>query len=470
MTSDSKLAIIGLDSVPPEMMFDKLLDKLPNIKRIYDRGIHGNLLSCDPPITVPAWMVMMTGKNPGKLGIYGFRHRRGYSYSDGYIVNSTSVKEQTVWQVLGNQGKKSIVLGVPPGYPPRQIENANIVSCFITPGMEKDFTYPPKLKEEILAISKGKYIFDVTFRTENRDAIKKELFEMTEKRFDVAEYLAKNKPWDFFIMHEIGFDRLHHAFWKFFDPTHPKYVSGTQFEHLDEEYYKAVDERIGRMLQIFGENCITFILSDHGSKGMHGGFCVNQWLEKEGYLKFKESPSKVVDFDKASVDWEKTKAWGWGGYYARIFFNVKGRESTGVIDPKDLEMEKKKLTEKMMKEIVDDKGRRMKNTVFQPDEHYGVAIGDKPDLMVYFDDLDWRSAGTVGHDSLYLFENDTGPDDSVHSMNGIFMMYNPRKDLKAKTIKGARIEDIAPTLLKMMNMPAPDKMDGKVLADVIGAS
>ena len=100
-----RVAIIGLDSVPPEMMFDKLLDKLPNIKRMYERGMHGNLETCHPPITVPAWMVMMTGKNPGKLGIYGFRTAR-LCYSDGYIVNSTTVKEDTVWQILAKEGQE----------------------------------------------------------------------------------------------------------------------------------------------------------------------------------------------------------------------------------------------------------------------------------------------------------------------------------------------------------------------------
>src|SRR5208283_1703429 len=122
----SKIAIIGLDSVPPQMMFEKLLDKLPNIKKMYDAGLHGVLETCDPPITVPAWMVMMTGKNPGKLGIYGFRHRRGNAYNDGYIVNSTTVKEETVWEYLSRNGKKSIVLGVPPGYPPKKIENTDV--------------------------------------------------------------------------------------------------------------------------------------------------------------------------------------------------------------------------------------------------------------------------------------------------------------------------------------------------------
>jgi predicted AlkP superfamily phosphohydrolase/phosphomutase len=466
---DRKVAVIGLDSVPPEYMFSKLLSKLPNIKRMYERGLHGTLVSCDPPITVPAWMVMMTGKNPGKLGIYGFRHRKGHAYKDGYIVNSMHVKEETVWQALARKGKRSIVLGVPPGYPPRSVQNCNIVSCFITPSMDKVFTYPAELKSEILASSNGEYIFDVTFRTENRDAIRKELFEMTEKRFDVAEYLAKNKPWDFFIMHEIGFDRLHHAFWKFFDPTHPKYVAGNQYEHLDEEYYEMVDQRIGKLVDSFGEDCITFVLSDHGSKGMRGAFCVNQWLQKEGYLSFKTPPSGIVDIEKADIDWAKTKAWGWGGYYARIFFNVKGREPNGIIDPKDLPREEKMLEEKF-NSIRDDKGKKMNNLVFEPDKLYGTALGDKPDLMVYFGDLDWRSAGTVGHDSLYLFENDTGPDDSVHSMNGIFLMYDPKRNLGGKELHNLNIEDIAPTLLEMYGANVPnDGIDGKVLEEVVNA-
>lgn len=468
--SKTKVAIIGLDSVPPELMFQKLLDKLPNMKKMYEKGLHGSLETCHPPITVPAWMVMMTGKNPGKLGIYGFRHRKGFSYKEGYIVNSTTVKEKTIWEILSAEGKKSIVLGIPPGYPPKQVPNCNIVSCFITPGMDKAFTYPAELKDEILRVTNGKYIFDVTFRTEDREAIKKELFEMTEKRFDVAEYLAKNKPWDFFIMHEIGFDRLHHAFWKFFDPTHPKYTKGNQYENLDLEYYKMVDRRIGSLVDLFGEECVTFVLSDHGSKGMHGAFCVNQWLEKEGYLAFKEQPASILDFDKAEIDWTKTKAWGWGGYYARIFFNIKGRESDGIIEPEELELEKKLLTEKIMA-ITDDKGRKLENLVLSPKELYGVARGDKPDLMVYFGDLEWRSAGTVGHDSLYLFENDTGPDDSVHSMNGIFLMYNPKKDLHGKELFGAKIADIAPTLLEMYGLrPEGEGLDGQKLSEVTASN
>ena len=463
-----KVAVVGLDSVPPELLFDKLLDQLPNFQRIFRRGLHGDLETCHPPITVPAWMVMMTGKNPGELGIYGFRHRRTYSYTDGYVVNSTHVRSPAVWDVLAQKGFRSVVLGVPPGYPPKPLEGGSVVSCFITPNIQKEFTYPSSLKEEILRVSKGKYTFDVTFRTEDRDGILKELFEMTETRFEVAEYLAREKEWDFFMMHEIGFDRLHHAFWKFFDPSHPKYVRGNKYENVDLEYYRLVDRRLGRLLEIFGKDCVTFVVSDHGSKAMKGAFCINEWLQKEGYLSLKSKPNTQTDLDQAEVDWSKTRAWGWGGYYARIFFNVKGREQSGVIASADFESEKKALTDRILS-ITDDKGARMSNRVFEPDKLYGVAVGDKPDLMVYFDDLNWRSAGTVGHPSMYLSENDTGPDDSVHSMDGVFMAYNPRRDLGGKELRGLGAQDIGPTLLKIFGTGFREPVGGRVVPEVVEA-
>ena len=464
-----KVAVIGLDSVPPSLLFDKLLGRLPNFERMCRKGLHGRLESCDPPITVPAWMVMLTGQNPGKLGIYGFRHRKGAAYTEGYVVNSNHVRLPTVWDVLAEDGKRSVVLGIPPGYPPKELDGGNLVSCFLTPSTDKEFTYPPSLKKEIMEVSGGRYLFDVTFRTEDRDRLKEELFEMTETRFDVAEHLAK-KRWDFFIMHEIGFDRLHHAFWKFFDPAHPKFTPGNKYEGIDLEYYGLVDERLGRLLDIFGEDAVTFVLSDHGSKAMKGAFCVNEWLQKEGYLALRTTPGSPTDIDRAEVDWDRTRAWGWGGYYARIFFNVKGREKTGVVDEDRLDEEKALLTKKVLA-IKDEAGKPLANRVYEPDRLYGTAIGDKPDLMVYFDDLNWRSAGTVGHRSLYLSENDTGPDDSVHSMDGVFLMARPGRDLGGREVRGARVEDIGPTLLSIFGLTFPDRppLDGKVIREVAEA-
>ena len=87
--NSAKVCVIGLDCAAPELVFDLWADRLPNLRRIMAQGVYGPLESTTPPITVPAWMCMMTGKDPGTLGIYGFRNRRDHSY-DGLAFASAA--------------------------------------------------------------------------------------------------------------------------------------------------------------------------------------------------------------------------------------------------------------------------------------------------------------------------------------------------------------------------------------------
>jgi predicted AlkP superfamily phosphohydrolase/phosphomutase len=111
-------------------------------------------------------------------------------------------------------------------------------------------------------------------------------------------------------------------------------------------------------------------------------------------------------------------------------------------------------------EVRDPDGRRMETRVYRPEDLYPVSVGDKPDLMVYFDDLYWRSAGTLGHGSLYLSENDTGPDDAVHAQHGIFILHDPELRPIGQ-IPDVNILDIAPTVLRRMGVPVPRTMEGQ---------
>ena len=128
---DKKVLVIGLDCATSEIVFDHK-EEFPVLRELIDNSIYGNLRRSDPPITIPAWMVMCTGKDPGKLGLYGFRHRKDFSYKDIWIATSYSIHEKTVWDIIGERDGQSCLVSVPPSYPPKPV-NGNLISCFITP-------------------------------------------------------------------------------------------------------------------------------------------------------------------------------------------------------------------------------------------------------------------------------------------------------------------------------------------------
>jgi len=459
VTATRKALLIGLDCAAPELMFHRFLHRLPNIRRMMRRGVHGRLESCDPPITIPAWMVMATSRSPGSLGLYGFRHRRGHSYRDIWIASSRSIREKKIWDYVAEAGGKSCLVAVPPSYPPYPVEGC-LVGCFITPDTKRDYTYPPELRVEIEELV-GEYLPDVEFRIEDKRGLIKGIYEMTEKRFEVVKHLMRTRDWSFFMLVEIGLDRVHHAFWKYFDERHHLHQPGSEFETVVEDYYAYLDGKVGELLELIDDDTVVLIASDHGGKRMKGAFCINSWLAEQGLLKLRRPVEKIARLEEADVDWGRTVAWGWGGYYARIFLNVKGREPQGVVAPEDYERVRDEIARRLL-QIRGPNGEEWRTRVLKPDEVFGECRGDPPDLMVYFDDLYWRSAGTMGHGDIYLPENDTGPDDAVHDKMGLYIYYDPRRDLGGRE-QELRIMDVAPTLLKAMGLPVPGEMEGRPL-------
>lgn len=457
-----RVMVIGLDCAAPELVFDRWLDELPNIKSIYQAGLHGPLRSCDPPITVPAWSVMMSSKSPGRLGVYGFRNRADHSYDRYSIANSLAIKEERLWDILSRNGKRSIVIGVPGTYPPRPL-NGVMVTDFLTPDTSCEYTHPPELKAEIERVV-GEYILDVRdFRSGNKEKILADIYEMTRKRFQLARHLLAREEWDYFMMVEMGVDRIHHALWDNMDPAHRFYEPGNKFENAIRDYYKEVDREIGELLKFADEGTDVLVVSDHGAKRMDGGICVNEWLIANGYLALVEKPNGVVPLGKAKIDWSRTKAWGDGGYYARVFLNVAGREPQGTIAPEDYEKVRDELIAGL-KSIPDEHGRDIGTQVYRPEELYQEVRGVAPDLIVYFGALYWRSVGTIGGGKLHTFENDTGPDGANHAEYGIFLMRPaPNRSANGCQLGEAKIVDVAPTILRLLDIPAPLDMEGKVL-------
>jgi predicted AlkP superfamily phosphohydrolase/phosphomutase len=227
------------------------------------------------------------------------------------------------------------------------------------------------------------------------------------------------------------------------------------------DYYLWLDEQIGSVLELLDNETVLLVVSDHGAQRLDGGIAVNQWLIDEGLLVLHEYPKQVTPFNELKVDWEKTKVWSEGGYYARVFFNVQGREPQGVIPVAQYDAFQNEIKAKF-EAMKDDKGNPLKNLVFKPKEIYQNTRNVAPDLIVHFGGLDWRSIGTVGYPNIYVQENDTGPDGCNHAQYGMFLLAAPNCPINGE-YEGAKLLDIAPTLLDLAGYEIPESMQGRSL-------
>ena len=459
MSEAKRVMIIGLDCAAPKILFDDMRSELPVISGLMERGVWGELESCDPPITVPAWSCMMSSKDPGTLGFYGFRNRKDHSYDGMTFATNEKMKHDRVWDILSRDGRHVVVLGVPMTFPPRQV-NGEMVSCFLAPSIESRYTYPEELRDEI-AETVGEYMVDVpNFRTDEKERIMRDIKEMTRRRFALARHLRDTRDWDFLMMVEMGTDRLHHGFWRFYDHTHPDYQPGTRWEEEFRAYYRSVDAEIGQLIEGLDDDTAVLVVSDHGAQSMVGGIQVNEWLQREGYLRLAEQPEGVIPIGQATIDWPNTRVWADGGYYSRIFLNVRGREPEGTVDPADYEALRDELIAKL-EALGDEQGNPIGTRVFRPQELYHEVNGVAPDLICYFGNLTWRSIGSLGDGRIQVRENDTGPDDANHAKMGVYVMAGPGMPTAAP--ERATLFDIAPTVLTAMGYQVPADMQGRSL-------
>jgi predicted AlkP superfamily phosphohydrolase/phosphomutase len=433
-----KVFVLGLDCATPQLLFERYSSELPNFRSLMERGAYGRLRSSDPPITVPAWTCMFSSRDPGEIGLYGFRNRADRSYDSLLIATSRQVKVKRAWDYVSDAGLDVVVLGVPQTFPPSPVRGV-MVASFLTPSKDSNFTYPPLVKWELdrLAGDDGGYVIDIdNFRTDDKEALREAIFTMTRRRFNVIRAWVDQRPWNLFCAVEMGPDRLHHGFWRFADPEHRLYQAGNPYASL-------------------------LVVSDHGARRMEGGVCVNEWLIEKGLLKVKSYPDKITPLRPDNVVWNETRVWGEGGYYGRVFLNVEGREPQGVIPQPEVAGFREELTQELLA-LGDPEGKPMGTVVHTPEGLYRSVRGVPPDLLVYFGDLAWRSVGSLGHRAIHTFSNDTGPDDANHDHHGVFIARDAKLAGRGE-LEGVTLYDVLPTILDRLDLEISEKLVGRVL-------
>jgi predicted AlkP superfamily phosphohydrolase/phosphomutase len=481
---------------------------LPNLTALMERGTWGDLRSTVPPTTPTAWSACLTGKNPGKHGIFDFRQSPLVDPSRP-LISTHTIRGRKLWDLLGAHDKRVGFLNVPITYPPVPV-NGFMISGLMTPGEDVGFTYPAELKDELLAqLPRYKVNLDIAQYDValERDALAflRELSDAFEQRRQAMFWLMDTRPWDFLMAVFILPDRIQHLFWKYLDPANREYESpkGRRLREPLLNCYRLMDDMLGQLTRRLDQDTTLFIMSDHGFGGTEAWINVNRWLQELGLLTLRPGQTwrkrlfyEAMRLDasplvqtmlpsglrsairrrirsersafktdvEATVDMAASQAFFASVPCQGIYINVK-RDGIGVVEPgAPYEQLRSRIREKLHQLQDPRTGLPVVDQVWYREEVYsGRQTTLAPDIL--FVARNYAYLGRQLFGSRTVIETSQHMGNGFHRMNGMFLAYGPSVQAN-QYIEGADITDVAPTILYTMDLPVPDDMDGHVLTNV----
>jgi len=491
-----KAMIIGLDSASPQLI-DKWIDLLPNLGSLRNRGTYGILQSIVPPSSMPAWQCFATGKNPARIGVWGFLSiGRDHKLKTG----KTTPDLGCFWDLCSAAGLKVGVFNVPGTYPPYPV-NGFMISGFPTPP-GKVWAYPASIMKRLDNAVDG-YEIDVplTKPTEMRGgetAYLAQVERLHNKSVDSAKHLISWYQPDVFFMTLQGLDLVQHDFTRYMDRP------GSKYANVVRDWYIRLDEAIGD-LEKFSKPTILLTLSDHGSIPISTSFHVNEFLRSKGLLTVKRGtveksnreiytslrkiilktlPAEAIrtiyrltpdsiahrltvtaQFERMlnglvdSIDWEHTKAFSTGGPEAAVYLNYDNPEVPKGLDGRAELVQQLRL---LFSGLTHPKTGEKIVPVFHMREELfkGPFEGEAPDVAIELFCKGEKIHIKITFDpgNLWSFSPHLS---SEHVREGFWSMTGP--GLQRGLRMDARLLDMAPTLLNMLGLNVPEDCDGSAL-------
>lgn len=509
----TRLLIVGLDGATFDLIEPWAREgQLPTLRQLMNAGAYGSLRSTIPPMTAPAWTSFMTGKNPGKHGLYDWIYRQKDSY-DVSPVTASHCREPMLWSLLSNRGRRVCAFNVPMTFPPSAV-NGLMISGMPAPSTQVTITYPVELLDEIEK-KVGEYLLypdpGQAYSDSGVDAFLDRLYRTTERRFEVMDYLRARAEWDVFMLVLNGTDTIQHAMWKYMSPQHPLHDPAKYTKYGDAilRYFQYVDKALGKIVDTLGDDTVLMLMSDHGFGPFHKFIHVNNWLRQQGWLVLNRTPKarlkstlfglgftpmKIYDllmqigmgklkrevvrgqgqgllktlflsFD--DVDWSRTTAYSLGNV-GQINLNVRGREPQGAVEPGDrYEATRDEIIARLWDLRDPETGEQVVQEVYRREEIYlGPGIEQAADILFIPTRMEYFGFGEYEFGSNKIIESMGRGISGTHRMNGIVLLWG--RPIEPHThLEGAQIVDLAPTILHLLGEPVPASMDGQVLIQAL---
>lgn len=502
-----KVIVIGLDGVSENVLAAVGWERLPNLKALLKEGTSGKLESVLPPMTAQAWATFATGKNPGKHGADNFFLPEG-DLNTTKIVSSEDIAGKTVYEILEEAGRRCVLVNLPVAYPYRLKQGVSIAS-FLSGG--DDWYWPAGLKGKIEGLEQYR-LFPDTFLefSAGREKYAHEVREIARVRFKVGQQLFEKEPWDLFFLLFSETDWIQHR--ELAALAAGKIPAESEVIKL----YQEIDGYVGWFCKQTRKERVMILLSDHGFKVYRGRFYVNKWLAEQGWLTLSSHPGEqtqpqvvartklekggqegilsslfkmgglaalnfpmlrkvtakafkfvsdkfpqqlqrdLTDFSDINVgcDPGKTKAYSMPGNFGAVYVNSRVQFTNGIVGRSETEKLKKEI-KKGLEGLRDPlTGLPAVGKVYLREELYhGERLNQAPDVICEAGEFWIKPSVSVKE----MFWH--GPVAS-HCRTGILAVWDGK--LKKKNLGRRKLEDLAPTILKWLEVPIPKEMDGKV--------
>ena len=510
----SRVFVLGWDGATWDILRPLMAEgRLPVLQSLIQKGVSGTLNSVFPPLSPVAWTTVMTGKNPGKHGVFEFVEH-GHNPLAGRINTSRCIKSELVWETAGRFGKRTVAGAVPMSYPPRPAPGFYI-GDFLSPADAKDFSSDPAAFDEMKKALGGTYRAWATVTHDGgheADALA-DLTGFLKEHLAAVEYMATHHDWDLFMYDLMATDRIQHELWHAWDPAHDK-ARGRDLEKIRHgfvEFWETLDAGVGLILEKLGPDTNVILMSDHGFGPIEWYVNFNVWLLDEGLIQLQNSlyvkqkhwfyrrgvtpewiykimtrlglaDQRVSRFQGGQdnfwdrlaqsaflsakhIDWSKTVAYAQGNF-GQIFLNIKGRQPNGCVDPADAPALIEKIKERLMMLKHPETGEPLVEKVYGREDLYnGPLIEMGPDLTVVLKDWNYRTIGLHEFTTHKTISPAFGPTGD-HRLEGMIVGVGPAFENGASP-NGACLLDIAPTILHLLGVPLPDDMDGRVLTELL---
>lgn len=287
--SGGRVLLIGLDGAEWNLIRPMLAaGEMPNLAKLMDRGVSGDLMSLVPLQKSPAiWTTIISGRSPEDHGIRGFVDQVG-----GKPLTRNIRRVKAIWNILSSTNRHVGVVGWLVSWPAEPV-NGFVVSDYIQyqaaqTGRLENRTFPPELYEEIKPLVRDwramtwqettpflSRPFDPATGDSSlvgRLSSIKWMVSADQSFADIADQLGRSEPWDFLAVYLRSMDTMGHLFWdyqnpeahigKTVDPALLPYARDTM-----RRDYQWIDGQIGRLVALADDRTTIIICSDHGFIG-----------------------------------------------------------------------------------------------------------------------------------------------------------------------------------------------------------